>query len=331
MKIDPKILSEAARSFGLELSGLRPLGGMEGMALEYQQDGRGYVLKVTPKDKTNPDQVEQIEAKFRFITYLAENRVKVARPVRSPQGNWLEIVEMDDTNYLVTAATKAEGRHINLYNPSNSKPQFFQTWGKVTGKMHRLSKNYDIWRKDSGDSTAESPITDWKQEHEFFRNWCQFEEIRQKWVKLGKEIETLPVTRDGYGLIHNDLHPWNFLVNASGEITVIDFDVCAFHFFIKDIAIALFFADWSGNPGKGRSKNDYLTRFFQNYMKGYATENSLEDFWYRKLPLFLKHHQILLFTVFTDEWKMPNNWQLNTLQKWKRQILNDIPVVRIQF
>ena len=331
MKIDPHILSEAALCFGLDLSNLRPLGGMEGMALEYRRDDGDYVLKVTPGDKSNPDQVAQIKAKFEFITYLAENSVRVAKPVPSPQGNWLEMIEMDDAIYLVTAATKAEGRHVDLYNPTQSKSGFFQAWGKVTGKMHRLAKAYEFGQKDMGDGAPVSPITDWKQEHEFFRNWCQSEEVRAKWVALGIEIEALPQTREGYGLIHNDLHPWNFLVDSIGEITVIDFDVCAYHFFAKDIAIAMFFANWVGNPGKGRSKDDYLTTFFQNYMQGYTVENNLGDFWYQKLPVFLKHHQILLFTVFTDEWKTPNKWQLNTLKKWKRQILNDIPVVKIQF
>jgi Ser/Thr protein kinase RdoA (MazF antagonist) len=331
MRINPQILSEAAKSFDLELSSLHPLGGMEGMALEYRLDGGDYVLKVTPRDKSNPDQVAQIEAKTRFIRYLAENGVRVARPVLSPHGNWLETIEKDDAIYVVTAATKAEGVHIDLYNPTQSKPGLFQAWGRVTGKMHRLAKTYQPWRKDPGDEGVPSPITNWKQEHEFFRNWCQFDEVRAKWVALGIEIGALPQTREGYGLIHNDLHPWNFLVNAGGEITVIDFDVCTYHFFAKDIAIALFFANWVGNPGKGRSKDDYLTSFFQNYMRGYSTENTLADFWYRKLPIFLKHHQILLFTVFTDEWKTPNKWQLNTLQKWKRQILTDIPVVKMQF
>jgi Ser/Thr protein kinase RdoA (MazF antagonist) len=331
MRIDPHILSEASSSFGLELSALRPLGGMEGMALEYTRGGRNYVLKVTPRDKGNPDQVEQIEAKLKFINYLDENGVRVAKPIPSPQGNWLEITETEDTTYLVTAATKAEGQHVDLHDPTQSKPDFFQAWGRVTGQMHRLAKTFEHWRKDLNKGEAVSPIIDWKEEHVFFRNWCQFEDVREKWVALGEEIETMPITRKGYGLIHNDLHPWNFLVDSSGEITVIDFDVCAFHFFVKDIAIALFFANWIGNPGKRKSKDNYLTMFFQNYMRGYATENTLADFWYRVLPVFLKHHQILLFTVFTDEWATPNKWQWSTLHKWKRQILQDIPVVRMQF
>ena len=91
------------------------------------------------------------------------------------------------------------------------------------------------------------------------------------------------------------------------------------------------FANWNGRPPQGQSKDDYLTAFFQNFMTGYAQENTLDGFWFKQLPLFLKHHQILLFTVFTDEWKTPNPWQSDTLRKWKRQILKDTPVVRMQF
>ena len=60
-------------------------------------------------------------------------------------------------------------------------------------------------------------------------------------------------------------------------------------------------------------------------------ENTIDEFWLKQLPIFTKHHQILLFIVFTDEWKIPNKWQSDTLKNWQNQILNDIPVVRIQF
>ena len=331
MKIDPPILQVAAKMYALELSELQPLGGMEGMALAYERGGSSFVLKVTPADKNNPDQSIEIEEKLMFITYLAEHGVRVARPVLSPNGKWVEVINTNDNKYIVTAATKAEGNHINLQNREQSSPALFNVWGKTTGQMHRLARSYHSWQKYNQHGTLTSTITDWKGECKHFKNWCQLDEVREKWVKLEKEIDTLPVNRDGFGLIHNDLHPWNFLVTRNGEITVIDFDVCAYHFFIKDIAISLFFANWIGNPGKGHSKDDYLTTFLQNFLEGYSQEFILDDYWFKQLPIFLKHHQILLFIVFTDEWKSPNKWQANTLYRWKRQILNETPVVRVLY
>jgi Ser/Thr protein kinase RdoA (MazF antagonist) len=345
MKIDPKILSQAAQFYGIKISDLRVLGGMdgikisdlrvlggmEGMALEYKQDNIPYVLKITPKSKDNPDELEILEEKLGFINYLAENGVRVAKPIPSPSGQWVEVVESDELIYLVNAMIKADGRHVELYNLKHRKSSFFQNWGRVTGQMHALAKKYPFWQKKSVEGNPPTKITDWRDEHAFFRGWCQSDDVREKWIKLGDEIEKLPQTRDGFGLIHNDLHPWNFLVDTHGQITVIDFDVCAYHFFIKDIAIALFFANWNGKPTKGQPKGNYLTDFFRKFMTGYSVENDMDSFWFTQLPSFLKHHQILLFTVFTDEWKKPNKWQADTLRKWKHQILNDIPVVSIQF
>lgn len=331
MKIDPRILSEAAKLFDLQISELRPLGGQEGMALEFQRADSQYILKITPKSKEDPTEVKQLEEKLEFISYLAENGVQVAKPIPAPTGEWVKTFEDDDHIYLLNTLTKAEGKHIDLYNPADGTPQFFRAWGRVTGQMHAAAKNYPLWQKNPADGSHPSAINDWRGEHKFFSGWCQFDDVRTKWIELGEKIAQLPQTREGFGLIHNDLHPWNMLVNLQGEITVIDFDVCAHHFFVKDIAIALFFANWSGNPGKGRSKNEYLTIFFQNFMGGYAAENVLASFWIEQLPLFTKHHQILLHTVFTDEWKPYNKWQSATLKKWKHQIVNDIPVVRLQF
>jgi Ser/Thr protein kinase RdoA (MazF antagonist) len=330
MKIDPTILSEAAKLYDLSISDLHPLGGMEGMALEFKRDHKDYVLKITPREKGDSDQARQIEEKSAFINYLAENGVRVAKPIPSPTGNWVEVHETEEKIYLISAATKAAGKHIEIYNSNQTSPAFFQSWGRVTGQMHALAKKYPNWKKDS-DGGNTSAITDWKGEHQFFRGWCRHDGIRQKWVELGEKIESLPQTRQGFGLIHNDLHPWNFLVDARGQITVIDFDVCTYHFFIKDIAIALFFANWNGKPQKGQSKDTYLTNFFRNFMTGYSVENDLESLWFAQLPLFLRHHQILLHTVFTDEWEKPNPWQANTLKKWEHQILKDIPVVSILF
>jgi Ser/Thr protein kinase RdoA (MazF antagonist) len=331
MKIDPHILSQAAQLFDLHVSDLKPLGGMEGMALEFKRDSVSYVLKITPKPKDNQSEVRQLIEKLEFINFLAENGVRVAKPIRSPTEKWVETVEMEESIYLVNTLTKAEGKHFNLYNIPGGDPAFFRDWGQVTGQMHRLAKTYEFWQKNPGDGSPTSEIGNWKDEHQFFAGWCQYDDVRTKWIELGKQIEHLPRNRAGYGLIHNDLHPWNMIVSQQGKITVIDFDVCAYHYFIKDIAIALFHVNWSGNPGKGESKDDFLTNFFHNFMAGYTQENILDRFWFKQLAIFLKHHQILLFIVFTDEWKSPNKWQSNTLRKWRRQILNDIPVVKLQF
>jgi Ser/Thr protein kinase RdoA (MazF antagonist) len=194
-------------------------------------------------------------------------------------------VHAEDQDYLVMAATRARGAHVNLYDRKKAGPDFFQAWGQVTGQMHHLAKAYPWWCKHPVEIEVPSPIHDWRQEFESFRRWSSDDtEIQAKWIELGESIASLPINRESYGLIHNDLHPHNFLVDREGQITVIDFDVCTFHFFIKDIAIALFFADWMGKPARNQSRDAYLTSFTQNFLRGYANQNDLDDLWYSELP-----------------------------------------------
>ncbi len=63
---------------------------------------------------------------------------------------------------------------------------------------------------------------------------------------LLKEIETLPKDKDSYGLIHNDLHPGNFLIDGE-RIHLIDFDGCMYSWYAFDIGNALYLPyGWGG-------------------------------------------------------------------------------------
>jgi Ser/Thr protein kinase RdoA (MazF antagonist) len=329
MNISETVVAQAAYLFGTQLNRLQLLGGMDGLAYAFERDGQGYVLKVTPLPADRPEDLPRMREKCAFVDYLAENGVRVARPVRSLNGQWVEAVESPEGNYLASAARRAPGHHINGRNPAEANHALYQKWGQVTGQMHALAKRYPTWRHDPAGVEPPTVIMDWKEEHQSFLGWRQEEDIRAKWVQLGSQLEKLPQTRDSYGLIHNDLHPQNFLVD-NGEITVIDFDVCSYHWFATDIGIALFFADWLGAPEAEPARRAYLTGFLHDFMEGYRRENDLDAAWIERLPLFLRHHQILLYTVFSNEWKnKPNRWQTDTLKSWRKSILNDLPVVDI--
>ena len=56
--------------------------------------------------------------------------------------------------------------------------------------------------------------------------------------------------RTTYGLIRQESHGNNFLVDDVGQITLFDFDDCAYSWFSNDIAIVLFYIvmnadDWT--------------------------------------------------------------------------------------
>ena len=90
----------------------------------------------------------------------------------------------------------------------------------------------------------------------------------------------------------------------------------------------MFFANWLGAPQAALARRVYLAGFLHDFMEGYRRENDLDAFWIERLPLFLRHHQILLYIVFSHKWaNKSNRWQTDTLKSWRRSILNDLPVV----
>jgi Ser/Thr protein kinase RdoA (MazF antagonist) len=190
VKVDPKILTKAAEIFDLHVGDLRPLGGQEGMALEFKRDDQTYILKITPKHKGTPAEVSKLEGKLDFIRYLAENGAQVAGPVPTPQGKWVESIQTESTLYLVNALTKADGKHLNLHDPRTGTATFFHDWGKTMGKMHALAKTYKSWQKNlETEAGSLSPVVDdWLDEHETFAEWCQFDDVRRKWFELGERI-----------------------------------------------------------------------------------------------------------------------------------------------
>jgi Ser/Thr protein kinase RdoA (MazF antagonist) len=139
--------------------------------------------------------------------------------------------------------------------------------------------------------------------------------------------------RDCYGLIHNDLHPMNFMVcRVDGELrlTVFDFDVSVYHWFMTDIGIAVFHTVW-GRWSDAAYTRAYMPRFLEHYLRGYCRENSLDEVWLQRLPLFVKYRQMLLHTVFSHEWAIPSPDQAKILADWRQSIMDETPAVDFQF
>jgi len=99
---------------------------------------------------------------------------------------------------------------------------------------------------------------------------------------------------------------------------------------MTDLGIALFHALWEGHTNHTQSREDFARDFWREIMTGYSRENTLGDFWIKRLPTFLNYRRILLYIVFSDAWgKAPNRWQEYHLRTWRQGIVNDTPVVEI--
>jgi Ser/Thr protein kinase RdoA (MazF antagonist) len=66
---------------------------------------------------------------------------------------------------------------------------------------------------------------------------------------------------------------------------------------------------------------------FDQFMTGYKRETDLDARWEAMVPSFLSYRRLLLYTVFSQEWKRPNAWHAARLRAWRRGIVEGVPVV----
>lgn len=324
MEISDSVLQSGARRFSVNTATLHLLGGMDGVVYGYKRDGALFVLKFTP---TPAERIPTLRAKLDFVSYLGAHGVSVAKPVPSVDGELIEVIDAGshappDTLYAVTSSERAPGEQA--FKAGEWNDRLFEEWGRVIGQMHRLTRHYDEQR-----TWPDGLVGNWEAEHQSFAQWCEDDAVRDQWLVLGDQLRALPRDRDAFGLIHNDPHPFNFMVSKTDgglRLTFFDFDVCNYHFFMTDVGIAMYHALLATRP-RSESAGAFARRFLQHFMQGYSRENSLAEVWVARLPMFLKYRQMLLHTVFSHEWQHPSTGQADTLRQWRRSIVEGTPVV----
>ena len=247
--------------------------------------------------------------------------MQIARWLPSIHNRLVEVIRQDHMSVAVTKLEKINGHHPNMRNERDWNTGLFYEWGRILGRMHRLTEQYE----------GGSHIGHWQDEVEFFINWCSDPEVKEHWYIMETYLRTLPTSPNIYGLIHNDLHQWNFMLDQ-GKIIVFDFDVCGHHWFLTDIAIALFHGLWVDSWNKIPAVQERLQRFFDRFMAGYSTEMELDTQWAERLPYFLKYRQLLSYTVFSDpkSHAQTTGWQRRWVSEMRKGIVEDIPVLDIK-
>ena len=129
----------------------------------------------------------------------------------------------------------------------------------------------------------------------------------------------LPQDKDSFGLIHSDLHQWNFFVD-DGTIRPFDFDNAHYDWFLADFSTVLQnvilaqarhyergeYDYWTG--GKKMDGPSFLGYFIEPFMVGYRSENQPGSDWPKLLPEFL---HIRYLTMYWDKCRARESEQLS--------------------
>lgn len=282
------LLAFAGKAYGFDAETLHFISESTNQIYGFQKDGKNYALRFSNRPS---ESIHELNAEMDWLYYLAENKIGVSLPLRLEDGAFAISTEDAGENYILTAFEFVTGTFWDKNDPEKWNETIFYHWGKVMGDIHRLTKSYQPTSDQDIRQTFDGKFS---LDVDNIKHCPTVEKIANEIIA---EMMALPKDEDSYGLIHNDMHQWNFYVDGH-DINIFDFDDALYGWFSLDIGIALYHALWWGR--KDDAGNDFTTRIIQNFLKGYLSANPLSDFWLSKIPLFMKFRQICKFSWFFD-------------------------------
>ena len=286
-KLDEKDINEFLTSYNLgKLNSYQDIvEGIENTNYKIICDGAPYILTIFEKRVNKNDLPFFMDLKF----YLNENNFSCPKPIKDIYGNVINSLK----NKKAVIISFIEGNKIEI-----SGQDICKEIGKITGKLHKLTNQFDLKRKNS------LSLEEWKKI--FFK--CSKEENSQfKEILDNLKIE-LPIIEKKWpkhlpsGIIHADLFKDNIFFIDNKVSGVIDFYFSCYDFYLYDIAILV--NDWCFEK-KGSVFNKNL---FNSILNGYNSERKLQDIEIESFNIILRAAAVrILVTRLHDFMFHPND------------------------
>lgn len=314
------ILNEAMDRYGISKGRIQSLDAFESFIYEYQRGSEAYILRIGHSSRRSEN---LILGEVDWINTLAGGGVPVARAILSENGNLVEAIQDGQGgNFMVTAFVKARGQRPW---EAGWTPLRYQAYGRLLGSMHALSVDYrppnPAWKRP-----------DWNDEMmDFVGRFLPASEtlVKEKYQILVKHLLNLPKDRSSFGLIHQDAHESNLLMDEEGNLTLFDFDDCVYSWYINDIAIVLFYI-----AQDAKDPPAFACEFLTHFLRGYAQAYRLEPRWLREISNFLKLREIELYAVIHRDFDVnhiDNPWCERFMSGRKTRIEQEQPVIDFDF
>jgi Ser/Thr protein kinase RdoA (MazF antagonist) len=327
-RFNTRVLDEAAFRYGLRPSDLTRLEAFENHVYECSSDdGAELILRISHSTRRTHDYTS---GEVEFVRYLGAGGLPVSQPLLAESGQFVERIEDSEPGqyFVATVFERAPGYvfdHVPTLKQLYWKPQLFRELGRLFARLHDRAQGYRP-------SHARLKRQQW---HEYdvvdVNRFAPADEVlvRQRSARIVERLQHLPRAADGYGLIHADLHPHNFCFDQ-GRVTVFDFDNCEYAWFVKDIAVILFYVA-RGEPAELR--DEAAAVFLTPFLAGYRELRRCERAWLEIIPDLLALQRSMNYALF-HQYRNPelvDDASLDAWRRFRRDIEADKPVIQLDF
>ena len=249
---------------------------------------------------------QSAETEVAWLLALQPHRtLSVPRPVEARDGSVLQSLCGDDTATPLHAVLVSwvEGRFFDR----GLTLQRLRRLGAAVATLHQVSQSLAESNAVHTDRMAlDLYEAGWQTLEPSAANGLRDSDVRvilRALERLHEPLAALPRSAASFGLIHADLHPWNYLFSA-GRVGIIDFSECGSGHFAQDIAFALFYLKhpWVHNHDH-RAAYPALEAEF---LAGYASVRRLPEGLAAALPLFTSAKIVALLAWVLIDWPRTN-------------------------
>ena len=222
-KINKESISYLNKKFDIEnfvsFQGIKQ--GIENTNYLLKTKNRKYILTIFEKRVSN----KELPFFMRLMEILNSSKINCPRPIKSKNGNYL--FKLKNKNACIVSFL--EGRDKKILNIKNCYDV-----GKIIARMHLITKNIKIFRKNSMGINNLNPLLKSirfkKSETHNLEKFLKInlKDIKKKWPKI------LP-----NGIIHGDLFIDNIFFKKNKLLGILDFYFAANEYLIYEIAICI--------------------------------------------------------------------------------------------
>lgn len=259
--------------------------------------------------------------RFEYAEFLHKAGIRVLSPLRSPQDKIIECFHLDECDCMLYAWPMIPGTTLTDIAPDDLK-EYYQDWAKLIAGIHWIAKDYP--KPPSPLEASTQDFLNWHQEWSNALDKLSEPALKAVWQELKAELDSYPASESKFGMIHNDIHPQNMLMSDDG-LYLIDFDRATRHFFVQDIANAIYseysrIAYHSSHKSRLKSLDElFLKPFINTYLEHYPS--LISDL--EKIESFILYRRILMYCIFEDELQL-------YAPKTKKKLADDI-ILRTPF
>jgi Ser/Thr protein kinase RdoA (MazF antagonist) len=321
--VKSEIIDYFAEKYLAESASMQELSTGENFIYSYQKDQQKYILRITSGARRNK---QQLAAEVEWILFINRHSGPAINLVAATDGQYLQVYPESIPSWYAYSYKMVEG---DFPGDKQWDKKLFYQYGKVAGNLHKIAKEYTplqqvrhSWEEDDNLLAC----LNMSGEDKIISTICQ---------KLVDKLSKIEKNEFNFGLIHADLHCGNMGFEQN-EIKVYDFDDCQYDFYVRELAVAIFYAYWhpnyldsilAQNPADSKFALDFTVAFLQGYRSETEFEIEMLDY----IEDYLKLQRIILYQILSEESSANLGRWLQVKDKWRQEIISEQDYVNLAF